>query len=242
MSRAGKWLPLIVLLALAAAFFALGGSDLVSPASLARRYGELREWTDADPVRAIAAFVGLYAALVATVIFPGAFVLTIAGGMLFGTMAGALAAVVGVNLGGIVAFLAARHALARGVTLGAKGEAMRAGMAKEGVPFLLVLRTTPLLPYWVVTLAAAAANLSLRRFLIGSVLGVIPPCFVFARLGSGLADRIAGGEHVSLGGLATAPEVVWPLAALAAIGFGALMIRGRLKARLPRAYPPAPNA
>ncbi len=231
MSRLGKWLPLLVLLALAAGFVALGGLELVSLPALGRRYGELRAWTDADPARALAAFVALYAALVATVIFPGAFVLTIAGGMLFGTVAGALGAVVGVNLGGIVAFLAARRALARGVSLGAKGEAMRAGMAKEGIPFLLVLRTTPLLPYWVVTLAAAAANLSLRRFLIGSVLGVIPPCFVFARLGAGLAERIAAGEHVSLAGLATAPQVVWPLAGLAAIGFGALAIRSRLKAR-----------
>ena len=104
-------------------------------------------------------------------------------------------------------------------------------MAKDGIAYLLVLRTTPLLPYWVVTLAAAAANLSLRRFLIGSVLGVIPPCLVFARLGSGLADRVARGEHVSLAGLATAPQVVWPLAGLAAIGFGALLVRRALKTR-----------
>jgi len=231
MSRLGKWLPLIGLLALAGAFFALGGTALVSPASLARRYGELRGWADADLARAFAVYVGVYAALVATVIFPGAFLLTIAGGMLFGTLGGALGAVLGVNLGGIVAFLAARRALARGLALGAKGEAMRAGLAREGVPFLLVLRTTPLLPYWVVTLAAAAANLSLKRFLIGSVLGVIPPCFVFARLGSGLAQRIAAGEHVSFAGLATAPEVVWPLAGLAAIGFGALLVRRALKRR-----------
>ena len=230
-ARAGKWLPLVVLLALAGLFVAAGGLREVSLPMLARHYGELRAWTDADPVRALAAFVAVYAALVATVIFPGAFVLTIAGGMLFGTIAGALAAVVGVNLGGIVAFLAARRALARGVKLGARGEAMREGMAKDGIAYLLVLRTTPLLPYWVVTLAAAAANLSLRRFLIGSVLGVIPPCLVFARLGSGLADRVARGEHVSLAGLATAPQVVWPLAGLAAIGFGALLVRRALKTR-----------
>ena len=79
-ARAGKWLPLILLLALAGAFVAAGGLDLVSLSALAHRYGELRAWADADPPRAIAVFVAVYAALVATVIFPGAFVLTIAGG------------------------------------------------------------------------------------------------------------------------------------------------------------------
>ena len=231
MSRARSWVPLLALLALAAAFFAAGGMRLISMETLAADYAQLQAWTAAHPLAARAAFVGLYAALVATIIFPGAFVLTIAGGMLFGTGEGAAGAIAGVNLGGIVAFLAARHALARGLRLGARADAMRAGLAKDGLALLLVLRTTPLLPFWVVTLAAAAANLRLRTFLIGSVLGVIPPCFVFARLGAATAERIAAGQSVSLGRLATAPEVVIPLGVLAALGFGALLVRRLLRKR-----------
>lgn len=235
MSKPPRWLPFALLLAAFALFAALGGLDLVSLDGLASRFAELRAAAAANRPLALALFVAGYAALVSTAVFPAAFVLTFAGGALFGPVAGALASIAGVTIGGTVAFLAARRALAGAVVarLGPRAEQLRAGIERDGLAFLIVLRLTPLLPFWLVTLTAAAAALRPRDYIAGTAIGVFPACFVFAGLGASAGATMAAGGALSARAMATDPKLIAPMAALAVLSAAGLALRlwGRRRRR-----------
>lgn len=220
-----RWLPLAILLALFAGFVALGGLDLVSLERLAAEYTSLRARVDADRPAALALFVGAYVALMSLVVFPASFVLSIAAGVLFGPVTGALAALVGVTTGGSIGFAATRYAVAHHLTRRLSGRAarLRDGVARDGLMYLILLRVTPVFPFWLVTLAAAAAGLRLRQFALGTLIGGAPACFIFAGLGGSAAATLARGDALSPGAMATDPALLAPLAGLAllsALGMG----------------------
>lgn len=215
--------PLLMLLAAFAAFALLGGLEAVRSERLIDRYFELKALVEGHPGIALLVFILVYATLVSLVIFPAAFALTMTGGLLFGTILGATASVVGVTAGGIVSFVALKSAFSDRLVrlLGRRGEAFRDALVRDGLLYLLVLRTTPGLPFFIVTVAAAAAHLRFRAFVIATLVGVIPPCLVFANVGATAAEILDRGEALSPG-LLTDRQVLLPLAILA--GFGVLGI------------------
>lgn len=229
--RLPSWLPLAVLVAAFALFAALGGLDAVSLETIERRYAWLRGFVAAHRAAALLLFVATYAALVGTVIFPAAFVLTIAGGVFFGPIEGAIASIVGVTTGGGVGFLAARHALAHGLSrrLGGRALRLRDGIARDGLTYVLVLRLTPLLPFWLVTLAAAAAGLRARDFVAATLIGVTPAAFIFASLGASAAQTLAAGGRLSVGAMVSSPSVVAPLAGLALLAFAGAWVQAAVR-------------
>lgn len=233
MQRAFRLAPIMLLVTAFAAFWVLGGRELVSLDRLATEYAGLAARVAADRPLAVACFVLGYVALLSTVIFPASFVLTIAGGVLFGPVTGALAASVGVTIGGSISYLAARAAFAHDLArrLGPRAARLADGIASDGLAYLIVLRITPLFPFWLVTLAAAAARLSVRQFVIGTFFGTLPACFVFAGLGASAATTLAAGDALSIEALATSPATVAPLMGLALLGAAALWLRGRMAAR-----------
>lgn len=231
MRRIPRSLPLLIILCAFAAFWALGGLDAVSAENLLADYDKLRALVGRHRGMAMLLFVGAYAALTSLVLFPAAFVITLAGGLMFGTLIAAGLSVIGVTVGGTVSFLVVRSAFADQISrwLGPRGERFRAALETDGFTYLLILRTSPV-PFWIITLAAAAAGFRARPFLLATMLGVIPPCLVWANVGAGIADVMDRGGKPSLSML-TDPSVLLPLSALSAFGVISLGLRHWAKRR-----------
>ena len=182
------------------------------------------EWlTDlvaAYPVSSGCLFLAVYA-LSTAVSVPGASLLTIAGGFLFGTWLGGGLAVVGATTGAVAIYLAARTAfgdvLSRRLS-GSTLDKLREGFAANGFSYLLSLRLIPLFPFWLINLAPAFLGVGLRTFTLATAIGILPGTFIYAGVGGGLGATLAMGEEPDFG-IIFNPEILLPL-----IGLGLLSL------------------
>lgn len=210
-----RWVPLLVLLCLAALAYAAGLHRHLTWAALAANQATLAAWVAAHPLAAPLAAAALYAAAVALSL-PGAVILTLACGLLFGAALGGAVALLGATSGAVAVFLIARHAFAdllarRFGTLAAR---LRPGLERDGFAYLLALRLIPAFPFWLVNLAPALAGMRLAPFAAATFLGIMPAAFVYAGIGAGLGEALAAGRQPDLGTILT-PGVLAPLLGLA---------------------------
>lgn len=213
-----RLLPAAVLLAGFLAFFAFGGHRYVGFDTLEEHREALLVLVAAHSWAAPLAFVGLYAVMVAFSV-PGALVMTVASGFLFGTLLGAAYSVAGATLGAIAVFLVARTALGDLLRhrTGSALAKMRAGFQKDALNYLLVLRLVPLFPFWLVNLVPAFLGVSLKVFVVGTLVGIIPGSLVYASVGNGLGAIFEAGEADSIKHAIYAPEVLLPIGGLIAL-------------------------
>lgn len=208
-------LPLAVIVAASVAFFALGLDAYVDFEVLKEHRESLTGFVRAHAVWAGILFVLLYAVATA-VSLPGGAALTIAGGFLFGTFAGAIYVIFGATFGATALFLAARTAL--GEPLRARAgpalQRMEKGFQDNALSYLLFLRLIPLFPFWLVNLVPAFLGVSLRTYIIGTSIGIIPGCFVYASLGNGLGAVFDAGRTPDLG-IIFRPNILIPIIGLA---------------------------
>mgnify|MGYP000350109091 CR=1 FL=1 len=187
-----RYAPLAAIAAALALFFGLRLDRFVSLELFVDSRAPLMALIHRHFAVALAAFVAIYAGLVA-ISAPGATLMTVAGGALFGMKYGLAGSVVGATLGACALFLAARSAL--GETLAARAGAkvlrLRDKFKENAVGYLLFLRMSPLFPFWFVNLAAALAGVPLRTFFWTTALGVVPASFVFAMAGAGMDEIVA---------------------------------------------------
>jgi uncharacterized membrane protein YdjX (TVP38/TMEM64 family) len=127
-------LPLVLLLAVAIAlFYASGAQQYLSLAGMQSVLAPLREWQAASPLAAAALFFTVYVAMTALSL-PGAGVLSLAGGAIFGLAQGLPLVWLAAGTGALLAFLVSRY-LARDLVQSRFGEQLRAidaGIAREG--------------------------------------------------------------------------------------------------------------
>jgi uncharacterized membrane protein YdjX (TVP38/TMEM64 family) len=217
LARLKHLLPLALLFAGLAALWAFGLQQDLSWPGLARHQADLLAIVAARPITTGGAYVAIYIVTVACSLPEGA-VVTVAGGLLFGTALGAVLAVVGSSVGAVILFLAARYAFAdllavRAAPLMAR---IRPGLERDGFLYLLAIRLLPIFPFWLVNLAGAACGMRLRPFVAATVIGIIPATTVFAAIGAGLRDVLAKGQAPNLM-VIFAPQVLLPLLGLAAL-------------------------
>ncbi|MGA8433732.1 MAG: VTT domain-containing protein, partial [Methyloceanibacter sp.] len=140
---------------------------------------------------ALLIFMAIYAATVALSL-PGAAVLTLAGGFLFGWFWGGLASMIAATIGAIIVFLIARSAV--GETLAARVgpwlSKLRQGFQEDAFNYLLFLRMVPVFPFWLVNLAPALLGVSLSTYALATAIGIIPGSFAYSIAGEGLDSLI----------------------------------------------------
>ncbi len=207
--------PLAIIAAALALFFALGLQRYFTLEALRDNREALRGLVEANPFQTMAIFVAAYAAAVA-ISFPGASILTIFGGFLFGLWPGAPLIVVAATLGATIVFLAAKTALGDVLSQRAGGFAkrMEEGFRKGELSYMFVLRLAPVFPFWAVNIAAGLMGVSLRNFLVGTFFGIIPGSFVYASIGAGAGATLDAGKDISLSGVLLKPEVLTPIIGL----------------------------
>ena len=218
--------PLLPLLAVLLAAYLLGVQDELSWPALARREAALRALVQARPLAMAAGFVALYALAVA-VSFPGAVIFTVTGGLLFGTALGAALAIAGATTGSVLIFLAARSALAPflAARAGPFLDRFRAGLQRNAFSYVVALRLTPVIPFWLVNLVSAVLGVRLLPFAAGTLLGIIPATTIFASVGAGAAAILAAGGRPDLT-LILSPPILLPLLGLAALALLPAVLRG----------------
>lgn len=196
---------------------ATGAHEALSFESLRRHRGALLELVAARPVAAALLYVLLYALAVALSV-PGALILTLAGGFLFGTVLATALVVVGATLGAVLLFLIARTAV--GEPLRARAGPWLAKMAhgfnRDAFSYLLVLRLVPVFPFWLVNLVPALLGVPLSTFALATAIGIVPGSLVYASVGAGLGAVFDRGGEPDLG-LILEPRVLLPLLGLAAL-------------------------
>lgn len=169
----------------------------VSLENLVRHRAVIDEFIDEHYVAAIGVFVAIYIAAVAMSV-PGATLLTVSSGVLFGWLTGGLAAVVGATIGATIIFeiasTACSGALARraGPRLGKLAE----GFREHAFSYLLFLRLVPVFPFFLVNIAPALVGVRLGTFVAATAIGIIPGTFAFAMCGAGLDSVIAAQESL----------------------------------------------
>ena len=210
-------IPATLLLLGTIAYFALGLDRYLSFEELGRHRDALLWWRDSHRMLAVLVFMSLYVLTVALSI-PGAIWLTIAGGFLFGLVAGTAYAVVAATLGACAVFLAARYLV--GDVLRTKAGPgvvkLEAGFREHALSYLLVLRLIPIVPFWLVNLVPALAGVSLRTFFVGTALGIIPGSLVYTSVGDGLGVVLDQGGTPDLG-IIFEPEILAPIMGLATL-------------------------
>ncbi|MGV9010021.1 TVP38/TMEM64 family protein [Brevundimonas sp.] len=230
MDKIRRFLPLIVLIAVVLAIFASGAGRYLNLETLQTHEAALRTFVDDNLVLALLAFIGLYA-LATAVSFPGAVVLTLAGGFLFGTWLGGAATVVGATIGSVLVFYVVQTSL--GEALRAKAEAdggtlkrVIDGVRDGAFGYILTLRLIPLAPFWLVNVAAALANAPLRAYALATLIGIMPATFIYSGIGAGIGAVIARGETPNLG-VIFEPRVLLPLVALGLLSLGTTLYQRR---------------
>lgn len=186
-----RWLPLLVLAALMALAFAMGWHKYLTFKTIGMNYDALRGYISAHLLTSVALYVLTYIAVVALSL-PGAGLMTISGGLLFGWQVGAPATVVGATIGATVIFLVARSSL--GEALATKAgpwlDKLKDGFKDNALSYLLFLRLVPAFPFLVVNLAAAVLNVPLRTYVLGTAIGIIPGTTAFSFAGAGLGSVV----------------------------------------------------
>jgi uncharacterized membrane protein YdjX (TVP38/TMEM64 family) len=234
--RLRRLAPVAVVVLVMAVVFAMGWHHFLSLETLVRHRAAIDGFVAARYGLALATFVAIYVTAVALSI-PGAAILTITGGVLFGWLVGALAAIVGATIGATIVFLIARGACGEAILrrAGPLAEKLAQGFRADAFHYLLFLRLVPVFPFWLVNLAPAVVGVRLATFVLATALGIIPGTFAFALVGEGLDSVIAAQEAAyraclsggqpdcrldfSMAALVT-PQL---LAALAALGVVALI-------------------
>lgn len=127
---------------------------------------------------------------------PGAAVLTIAGGALFGFLAGTLIVSFASTIGATLACFAARFILRDWVQgkIGDKIVKINEGIEKEGAFYLFTLRLIPVFPFWIINLVMGLTKMSLWKFYWVSQLGMLAGTMVYVNAGKELAkiDSLKG--------------------------------------------------
>ena len=193
----------------------------------------LQARVQARPLATAAAFFGLYVAATALSI-PGAVVLTLAAGAMFGLGWGLLLVSFASSLGALLAFLVARHLL-RDLVQARFGTVLAPimdGVRRDGVWYLLTLRLVPVFPFWLVNLLMGLTPMRAGPYYLTSQLGMLAGTAVYVNAGTQLAAIGAPGDILSPGLLGSFVLLgLFPLLAKAGV---AALARRRLYAGWPR--------
>ena len=191
----GKLLLLFAIAAAAGLFFALDLGHYLSLDWLKAQQAAIAAYRADHPLAAVAAYFALYVAVTALSL-PGAALMTLAGGAVFGLLWGTLIVSFASSIGATLAFLASRFLLRDWVMarFGRRLAAIDAGVRKEGAFYLFTLRLVPVFPFFLVNLLLGLTAMKARTFYWVSQLGMLAGTVVYVNAGTQLAqiDSLAG--------------------------------------------------
>jgi len=190
-----RWWLVIALALVIVSFYAFDLGRFLSLAAIKARQADLEAWRAAQPMVAALVYFLAYVAVTALSL-PGAAVMTLAGGAIFGLGWGLLIVSFASSIGATLAFLAARWLLGDWVRarFGARMAAVNAGIERDGGFYLFTLRLVPVLPFFLINLAMGLTAIRPLTFYWVSQLGMLAGTLVYVNAGTqlGRIDSLAG--------------------------------------------------
>ena len=185
----GKIGVLLAVVALAAAFFIFDLGQYLTLDYLKAEQANLAAQVDADPWLAAGVFFLVYVAITA-VSLPGAAIMTLAAGAIFGLGMGLLIVSFASTIGATLAMLVARYLLRDQVQsrFARQLASINAGMEKEGGFYLFTLRLVPIVPFFVINLAMGLTRIPALTFFLVSQVGMLAGTVVYVNAGTQLAQ------------------------------------------------------
>lgn len=189
---------LLSLIAGAFAFFGLGLYEYFSLEALKEQREVLRGYVASNLIFSILIYVLIYIS-VTSLSLPGAAILTLAGGALFGLFLGSVIVSFSSTVGATVAFCASRFVLRDfvGRHVGKFLGAVNQGVETEGPLYLFGLRLVPLFPFFVVNLVMGLTRMRTWTFFWVSQMGMLPGTIAYVNAGTQLGSIESLGDVLS---------------------------------------------
>lgn len=194
MSRS-RILLLISIVALIALFFVFDLQRFLSLETLKAQQAAVEAYRNAHPALAVAIYALIYI-VVTGLSLPGAAILTLAGGAVFGLLWGTIVVSFVSSIGATLAFLAARFLFRDTIKarFGERVKAIDAGVSRDGAFYLFTLRLVPVFPFFLINLAMGLTTMPARTFYWVSQLGMLAGTAVYVNAGTqlGKIDSLSG--------------------------------------------------
>jgi len=218
-----KFLLLGALVLAAVLAFQFGLADALTLESFKERQAEFEALYAAKPLPVLGAFFLLYV-VVTALSLPGAAILTLAAGALFGLLTGTILVSFASTLGATLAFLSSRYLFRDMIQqrFGPRLKPINEGIAKDGAFYLFTLRLVPVFPFFLVNLLMGLTGIPARTFAWVSQLGMLAGTIVFVNAGTEL------GKIESLSGILS-PGLVGSFVLLGLFPWIARWILGRIR-------------
>ena len=223
--KTNKIVVIILALAAVAAYFIFDLSQYLNLAYLKSTQQAFHDYYTAHPIQAIALYAALYVLVTASSL-PGATVLTLAGGAMFGSFVGTLIVSFAASIGATLAFLLSRYLLRSWVKGRFHGrlDAIDAGIEREGPFYLFTLRLVPLFPFFVINLLMGLTGIRTWTFYWVSQIGMLAGTVVYVNAGTQL------GQIEDLRGILS-PQVIGSFVLLGLFPLAARKIVQHIQAR-----------
>lgn len=190
-----RWWAVAALVLSVVLFFVLDLGQYLRLSTVKSSQAQLEAWRAAQPLRTALIFFAVYV-LATALSLPGAVVLTLAGGAIFGLGWGTLLISFASSIGATLAFLTSRWLLGDWVQarFGERMSALNAGIEKDGAFYLFTLRLVPVVPFFVINLAMGLTRIRTLTFYAVSQLGMLAGTVVYVNAGTQLAriDSLSG--------------------------------------------------
>jgi uncharacterized membrane protein YdjX (TVP38/TMEM64 family) len=197
-SITGKIVVALLFLSAIGAFFFFDLKTYLSLDTLKDNRDSLLVFTQDHYVPAVVLFILIYV-LQTSFSLPGATIMTLAGGFLFGSLWGPLYVNIGATTGATLAFLAARYLFHQWVErkFGDRLGPIQDGFAKNAFSYLLTLRLIPFFPFFLVNLLSGLTRVKVSTYVVATAVGIIPGSAVYAFAGRQLGTINSLSELVS---------------------------------------------
>lgn len=194
------WAPVAAILSLLGVAWQMGWLDYFSLSSIIMHREILSGYVADNLFTGLIAFLVVYVGLVA-ISFPGASLLTILAGFLFGGLLGGITTVFAATIGASIIFLIARSSFGEVLEKKASGfvKKLTDGFKENSFEYLLTIRLTPLFPFWVMNIVPAILNMRLVPYAVATFIGIIPGTLAFSYIGAGLDSVIEAQENANPG-------------------------------------------
>jgi pyruvate/2-oxoglutarate dehydrogenase complex dihydrolipoamide dehydrogenase (E3) component/uncharacterized membrane protein YdjX (TVP38/TMEM64 family) len=190
-----KIVLLVLIAVLVTVFFAFDLQHYLTLESLKSQQTTIADYRQTHPLLTIALYAALYIA-VTGLSLPGAAILTLAGGAVFGVLWGTLIVSFASTIGATLAFLAARFLLRDWVKsrFSARLQSIDEGVSREGAFYLFTLRLVPVFPFFMINLAMGLTPIKTKTFYWVSQIGMLAGTVVYVNAGTQLAkiDSLSG--------------------------------------------------
>jgi uncharacterized membrane protein YdjX (TVP38/TMEM64 family) len=186
-----RWLPLVALACLIVLTYALGLQKHLSLQTVVDNRTALSGFVASNLAVALTLYAVIYIIIV-SLSLPGAGLLSILGGFVFGWALSAPVTIIAATIGAVIVFQIVKTSIGAAIAerAGPFVKRLSDGFSNDAFNYLLFLRLVPAFPFFAVNAVAGLSRVTLKTFALATLIGIIPGSYAFAWLGRGMGSVI----------------------------------------------------